>query len=243
MKKLIFLTIFTLALVFPMSLTAQNDVDPSLTEKIKERLEKTAEEGIDNIKEELTEKSTAPRKKAYIGTIKSIDNNNLELGYKDQTLKVEVNDDTIYSKTSLAKLEEDDFIIAMGFLYPDQEVLQTLRVSFIADPETSNNRQLITGKIKEVDGNKIAVDGKVLTITSKTDFTIKDIKSAETEDLELEDNLFAVVALDKNGDIDSVKTILVIPGKNNPASLEPTNATESAEANEATESAEEETEE
>ena len=240
MKKLIFLTIFALALIFPMSLTAQDGTDPSLTEKIKERLEKTAEEGIENIKEELTEKSTAPRKKAYIGTIKSIDGNNFELEYKNQTFKIEVNDDTIYSKTSFAKLETDDFIIAMGFLYPDKEALDTLRVSFISNPESSNNRQLITGKIKEVDGNKIAVDGKVLTVTSKTDFAIKDVKNPETEDLELEDNLFAIVTLDKNGDIDSVKTILVIPGKNNPASLEPTNATESAETEEATESGQEE---
>jgi len=240
MKKLIFLTIFALALIFPISLIAQDNVDPTLTEKIKERLEKTAEEGIENIKEELTEKSTAPRKKAYIGTIKSIDGNNFELEYKNQTFKIEVNDDTIYSKTSFAKLETDDFIIAMGFLYPDKEALDTLRVSFISNPESSNNRQLITGKIKEVDGNKIAVDGKVLTVTSKTDFAIKDVKNPETEDLELEDNLFAIVTLDKNGDIDSVKTILVIPGKNNPASLEPTNATESAETEEATESGQEE---
>ena len=53
-----------------------------------------------------------------------------------------------------------------------------------------------------------------------------------TEDLELEDNLYAIVTLDQNGDIDKIKNVLVIPGKNNPASLEPTNpeATESGEA-------------
>ena len=242
MKKLI-LILLAITLFLPSSLAAQED--DTLTEKIKERLQETAEEGLDSIKDELVSQSNTPQKKAFIGKIKSIEDSLITLEYKDQTKQIEVNDDTDYSKTTFEDLEVDDFIIAMGFIYPDQEVLQTHRLSFIADPQPPISRQLITGKVKEVDGNQVAVDGKTLTITSKTDFTIKDVDEADTEDLELEDNLFAIVTLDKNGDIDSVKIVLVLPGKNNPASQEPTNveATESADTDEATESAEEETEE
>jgi hypothetical protein len=249
MKKIITLTGLTLALILPGSLIAQEATDSSdsLTEKIKERLQETAETGLESIQDELTSQSQSPRKKAFIGYIKTIEDPLITLEYKDQTQQIEVTDDTDYSKTSLAKLEVDDFVIAMGFLYPDKQALTTHRLSFIADPQTPVSRQLITGKVKEVDGNKVAVDGKTLVISSKTtDLAIKDVEDATVEDLELEDDLFAIVTLDKNGDIDKVKTVLVIPGKYNPASQEPTNidATESAETpdetSEDTESTEEE---
>jgi len=232
MKKIILLTILLSSLLLPGVIKAEDATNSSLTDKIKERLEKTAEAGLDNIKEELIQKSNSPRKKAYIGTIKSIEDSKIILDYKEEEYKIEVNDDTVYSKTSFEDLEIDDFIIAMGFIYPDNDTLFTHRASFIKDPQPPIKRQLITGKVKEVDGNKIAVDGKVLIITSKTNFNIKDVDDAELEDLELEDNLFAIVTLDKNGDIDTIKEVLIIPGKNNPASQEPTNATESAETTE-----------
>lgn len=212
----------------------------SQTEKIKERLEKTAKEDLETVKGELEKKATAPRKKAYIGTVKTIDSSGIVLEYRSQTYHITFIDSTEFvkssgqAKLSLEGINPDDFIIAMGFVSPDSESLSAHRILLIASPKPPASRQLIIGKIKEIDGTKVSVDGKTLTITSKTNLKIKGIEDPTIEDLELEDNLFAIVTLDSNGDIDEINSILVLPGRHNPASQEPTNleATESAAATE-----------
>ena len=56
MKKIILLSILLSSLLLPAVIKAEDATNSSLTDKIKERLEKTAEQGLDNIKEELTQK-------------------------------------------------------------------------------------------------------------------------------------------------------------------------------------------
>jgi|GEM_PF-1280796 hypothetical protein len=213
---------------------AQEDEEASqssLTEKIKERLQDKNLE-IDSLQ------TKTPKKKAYLGVIKSINDKEITVEYKAKSQKLSVIDNTevIESKgkvkLDLEDLEVDDFILSLGFIFPDSEALQAHKILRLKEPEPAPARQLITGRIEELDGNKVVVDRKRITIGSKTSLDIKDIEKPTIEDLELDDNLYAIVTLDKNGDIDIVRNILVIPGKNNPAALEPTNqkeATDSAE--------------
>ena len=243
MKKINTLfTIIALFTIITSPLLAQEEATngSSLTDKIKERLEKTAEEGIDVIKEELESKLQLPQKKAYIGNVSTISDDLITVKYKDKDYSIKLNDFTEYSKTSLSELEQDDFIIAMGLVYKDSDELSAHKITYIKDPSTTSPRQILSGKIKEIDGNKIAVDGKVLIITSKTNLVIKGVDKPSTEDLELEDNLFSIVTINSSGDILSVKEVLVVPGKNNTASLTPTNAdaTPSAEATDSAETKE-----
>lgn len=248
MKKLITSTIIFLLLLLPTPLMAQeaseSGASESLTEKIKEKLQETAEEGLNNIKDELISKSKTPKKKAFIGSIKSLDESSLTIEYKTQIFNITLSEDAEIVKSSgkvilaIDDLDIDDFIIAMGFVLPDTTDLQAIRILLISSPEAPASRQLLSGKINEVDGNKVSIDSKSLVITSKTSLIVKDIENPEVEDLELDDNLFAIVTLDQNGDIDKVSQVLVLPGKNNPASLEPTNQDEATDSAEATESAE-----
>jgi len=243
MKKILTLISLIFFLAFPSFMLAQEANDSTtnedVTQKIKDRLQETAEAGLDDIKDEIVEKSTAPRKKAYIGSLTSIKNTLLELEYKSIKYTLSLDEDTniVSGKKTLDvdDLESEDFIIALGFLYHDQTDLKTQKVSVVNQPEPSQARQLLAGPIEEIDGSKITVAAKTLIIGSKTDLAIQDIEDPTTEDLELADNLFAIVTLDKNGDIDETKSILVIPGKNNPASQEPTNATDSATATDSAE--------
>lgn len=209
----------------------------SVTEKIKERLQDTVSEGLVSIKEQLTSKATAPRKKAYVGKILSLDEANLTLTYKEQNFSVNLKPDTVYVKgTNTAidweDLKVNDFVIAMGWYHNDLQEFTAARLSRISQPEPPVNRQLISGKITEVDGQKISLNNKTLTLTKKTELTVSGVKTASSEDLALGDSLFAIVTLDSNGDIDAVNNVYVLPGKNNPAGLTPTNidnATGSAE--------------
>lgn len=217
----------------------------SVTDKIKERLQETVEEGLGTIKEEIAGKAAAPRKKAYIGKITSVDSTSLTLTYKEQNFNVNTGDDTVYVKGASGSLKREDlepgdFVIAMGFYLSESQEFRAVRVSRIAAPEPPANRQLVTGKISEVDGQKVSANGNTLNLTKKTKFSVSGLDEPEISDLALGDNLFALVTLDNNGDIDSVDNVLVLPGKNNPASLTPTNlnSTGSAEASPSSENEE-----
>jgi len=240
MKKIfLIISIFISIIFLTSSVLAEQESSPNsdLTDKIKERLQETAEEGIQTAKDEIEEKVNRPQKKAFIGNVDSVSDVTISLIYKDQKYVINYNDSTIFEKSLDKKtLEPDDikakdFLIAMGFVTTDSQSLDAKRILLIKQPLSPKSRQLLNGKIKEIDGNKVSFDSKTITITSKTDLTIKDVDKPTVDDLQLEDNLFALVILDKNGDIDQVKKVFVLPGKNNPASQEPTNAeaTESAE--------------
>ncbi|MDZ7587465.1 MAG: hypothetical protein U0946_06955, partial [Patescibacteria group bacterium] len=179
-----------------------------------------AEQGLDTIKEELTSKSMTPKRKAYVGLVKSLTDDIITLEYKSQTYSVYFDVKT--------PVKQNDFLLTLGFFYPDKNQFHAKKILVIDKPQSTQQRQLITGQIQEIDGNKITVDNKSLTITSKTELIIEGVEKPSNDDLELKDNLFAIVTLDKNGDIDQIKNVLIIPGKNNPAGMSPTNATESA---------------
>lgn len=206
----------------------------SVTDKIKERLQDTAEENLVDIKEQLTTKSTAPRKKAYIGKISTIDNDSLVLSYKDKEYPTTLNQDTVYTRGSAAidrqDLDINDFVIILGWYDGQAEKFSAVKVNIIDEPEAPTNRQLLQGKISEIDGSKITVNNKSLIVAKNTGLAVIGVDDPTTEDLALNDNLFAIVTLDSNGNIDEVNQILVLPGKNNPAGLVPTNviATQSA---------------
>lgn len=208
---------------------AQESAPPEqVTDKIKERLQETAAEGLVSIKEQLTAKSGSPRKKAYIGRVASLDEAGLTLIYKDQQFSVSFRPDTVFVKGAATVINQKDlsvgdFVIAMGWQYPDKDSLTAMRLSLINQPEPPANRQLLAGKINEIDGQKISLAGKDLTLSKKTALTVGGIDSPTTEDLVLGDNLFAIVTLDSNGNISQINAVLVVPGKNNPAGLVPTN--------------------
>jgi len=224
-------------LVTPAYAEEASPAAETVTEKIKERLQDTASEGLVTIKEQLTNKTTAPRKKAFIGKIASLDEAGLTLIYKEQNYNVNLKPETLYVKGAntamdFEDLKVNDFVIAMGWFHNNSQEFTAARLSRISQPEAPANRRLVSGRISEIDGQKISLNGKSLTLTKKTDLTVNGVDEANSEDLALGDNLFAIVTLDSNGDIDTVNSVYVLPGKNNPAGLTPTNinnATGSAE--------------
>lgn len=219
-------------LFFPVFVRAETPTatpESSLTEKIKERLQETAEEGLVTIKEQLTTKATEPSKKAYIGKITTLDKNQLTLTYKEQNFTVDLHPKAELVKGSSTPLEFSDlkigdFIIAFGFYSPADDKFTAVRLSVIKQPEPPVVRQLIQGKITEVDGQKLKINNKTITLTAKTKLQISGVDEPETEDISLSDYLFAIVVLNANGDIDKVSAAFVQPGRQNPAGLAPTNS-------------------
>jgi hypothetical protein len=238
-KKITFSLFFLFSLALLPVSAQQATPANSLTDKIKERLQESAEEGLDAIKQTLSDKPKAPRKKAYVGSLVSVTEASIVLQYKGESLTVNFDDDTKILQISGGRksldaqdLETDDFLLAFGFVYPDNGSLQAVEIQRITKPEAPAPRQLISGSISEIDGTKLTVNNKEITIAKNTDFVISKIEDPKLDMLALDDYLFAIVTLDNNGDIDVINSVLVFPGKNNPLGSEPTNsdtATTSAE--------------
>ncbi|KKS79017.1 MAG: hypothetical protein UV54_C0044G0006 [Candidatus Beckwithbacteria bacterium GW2011_GWA2_43_10] len=220
-KYFVFIFSFSLlVLSFSAAKAVDEATDSSVTTKIKERLEKTTEQGLNTIKEELTSQSLSPKKKAYVGLAKSVTDDLVTLEYKSQDYPVYLDVKT--------QAEQGDYLLTLGFFYSDKNQFHAKKILVLDPPEAAVNRQLLSGQIQEIDGNKITVNNKSFTLSSKTELIIQGVEKPSIDDLELKDNLYAIVTLDKNGDIDNINNLLVIPGENNPAAMTPTNATESA---------------
>lgn len=241
MKKILISLLLLSLTVLPVAAQEASDsANQSLTDKIKERLQETAEQGLDTIKSALTEQASAPRPKAYVGTVSAVNDTNLQLQFKNDLLLVNFNDDTdiiqVRGRAALKPedLKIDDFLLAFGFVYPDNEALTAIEIQRISKPTSPPPRQLISGLIEEIDGNELTVSGKTLTVGARTKLSVSGVENPDLENLALDDYLFALVTLDANGDIDTVNNLLVQPGKNNPLGEVPTNqgATESATATE-----------
>lgn len=240
MKKLfLILTILALASLPAASLVMAQEAtgSQSLTDKIKERLQETAEQGLETIKTALTEEVSAPKPKAYVGAITAMTDNTISLQFKNETLLVnfDANTEIVQARGRVPldpeDLKTDDFLLAFGFVVGDSVNLQAVEIQRITKPEAPTPRQLVSGPISEIDGNRLTVSGKTITVGGRTDFTISGEPTGDLEDLALNDYLFAIVTLDEDGDIDTVSAVLIKPGKNNPLVETPTNqgATESAE--------------
>src|SRR3989344_8948275 len=238
-KKLLIITalILTLPVLPALAQQASDSANQSLTDKIKERLQETAEQGLETIKTALTEEVSAPKPKAYVGAITAMTDNTISLQFKNETLLVnfDQNSEIVQARGRVAldpeDLKTEDFLLAFGFVVGDSVNLQAVEIQRIPKPESPTPRQLVSGPISEIDGNRLTVSGKTITVGSRTDFAISGEPTGDLEDLALNDYLFAIVTLDEDGDIDTVSAVLIKPGKNNPLVETPTNqgATESAE--------------
>ncbi len=169
MKKIFLITSIFIVLAFlSSSVLAEQESSPGsdLTDKIKERLQETAEEGIQTIKDEIEEKTNRPRTKAFIGNVDSVSDTTISLVYKEQKYVINYNDSTVFEKSPGSKtleaddIQPEDFLIAMGFVTVDNQSLDAKRILSIKQPSSPPTRQLLSGKIKEIDGNKISFDSK-----------------------------------------------------------------------------------
>lgn len=134
------------------SLTPAPTTDPSIKEKVEERLQKVLNEQTD-------------RKRGFAGEIRNI-GNTLEIKTKSDTkqlLPSETDLDIVglkKEKLAISDLEIGSFVIAMGYL-TDQGALDTRRIVVTAKPKEST-RLVVFGTISDLTN-----DGEnILTVTS-----------------------------------------------------------------------------
>ena len=242
-KLLPYCLIILLFFFFSATVFSQEEATTSqelIKEKIKERLEKSVSGEIKGIQEEIKK-----RKKAFTGLIKTINENTLvletEFGTREASISAET--DILYYESGegqkeieISSLMKQDYIILMGIL--ENNLLNVKRAVKMPEPEIIETRRLIFGKISEIDNLKIQLAKEVneepentpLEFEDDTKLEIKGKNEAEIEDIQIGDQLYAIVTV-KNDEINNILSVLVLPGKNNPLSEENLKeATEAAEA-------------
>lgn len=208
-------------------------------EKIKQRLQDVVEEKMENVKG-VIEKRLQSKAFAYVGSLKSINDDFLIVETKEGEKKAKVASDSaiIFVKQGASKkniklkeAEIGQFTIAMGFM-DKEEIINAKRVIFSPMP-TVVKRKVIFGKVTEIDVNKLQVksNGEEVrfSIDSSTDFKIKGLNKPKVADIQIEDKVVAILDLDKEDKVKSCKAIFIIPGKYSPGAEENAiNATPSA---------------
>lgn len=216
-----------------------------IKEKIKERLEQSVTGKIKGLQEEIEQK---PKKKAFIGTVKTIRGSSvvLETDFGEREARISPETEVFYyesgggqTEIEISSLETQDYLILMGIL--ENNILDAKRVIKMPYLEVQEERELLFGEVSEIDNWKVEVvtqngtikKREILELEKDTPLKFKAKAEATLEDIQIGDQLYAVVVREGE-EISEVKRILIIPGKNNPLSEENLQeATEAAEVDEA----------
>jgi len=202
--------------------SAENDQE-LVKEKLKERLEKT-----------LSENPAPKRLRWYsiFGTITAkTGEDTFSITKSDSsTATIVVNTDTQLSfyksglptrKIKASDIQQDWFAIAMGTEMADNQTLTANRISFSAPTAAMPKRDIIYGKVTEIDENSITLENSKTTniiFPKKYMLQIKGVEEPEVEDINIDDRAVAIVEEIINGDKVSlnIKSIYVVPSNNNP---------------------------
>ena len=194
-------------------------VASEIKDTIKQRLEKTIGDNVDKIQGLIDEEKSNLKKRAFAGQIESMTENTLTINTDDDVKQASFSEETNLiklpgrSSVDIENLEVGDFIIAMGFLN-ESEVLETRRIVISPQPKPAPERKLFWGKIEEIDDKIIVFDNEEIDLPSEKLLQIRGLDEASFDDVSLGDKLFILATIDKNGEIDSVEKVLVVPVKN-----------------------------
>ena len=240
MKQLIFLLILALLLFLfkPEFILAQEKTDVTNSAQVDKKevlnsIKKRIEDGVARAK--TATESSKPRWYGYFGTV-------TEIGEKTITVKTSLNENkkilfedpielslfkTGRGKTTINPdaITKGWFAIAMGNSITNNQSLLAKRITFTESAEEPIKRQVISGKIVEIDESTIKIiNGKNYSITIPDDYTlkIKGVSKPKIENVTIEDKAVAVITveqLDKDP-IYTLKSIYVLPKTDKTATAE-----------------------
>jgi len=217
-KILLFYCFFVLLFFCLPSVLAQE-----ATEEAVPTSEDKARQILEAVRERIKAKQLAPKRRAYVGILKSIADTTLVLetrsGIKQAHVSTEAAILRISEKTKKEIKFEDLAIgkltIAMGYI-GDNEVLEAKRVVVSEKPKQEPKRDAVYGIVTEVDLKKKIIEIKEfkkekvwsLKITSKTEIANKELKEIETDD-----RLIVIGLPEEEENILTAIRIHILPGK------------------------------
>jgi len=204
------------------SLIAAQETD-EVKESIKDRLEDSIDEKIEKVKGVL-EETNREELYAYVGKITAYEEKVLSLKQDDQEKKAVITEETtlVFEKENIESedIETEWFAIAMGKI-DENSLLQAQRIVFSEEsPLSQIERQVVFGKIAEIDNKKIILkDGQELEFNfeKNTSLEISGVEKPELADINVEDKAVAVLEKDEDDEY-ILKALFVWPGAASPES-------------------------
>ncbi|NMB57405.1 hypothetical protein GYA19_05740 [Candidatus Beckwithbacteria bacterium] len=250
LKPILILIIIVFTILTPKIILAVEEASSSanqdlIKQKVKERLEGKTEE--------------AEKTKSYdavFGKIVSTKENGFELEtFEKNQYQIALGNETdlilfgknLYQKEITSKeIETDWFAIAMGTLSANEQILQARRISFSTSYTEPKAKQVLVGKIKEIDDKTLKLENSDREISIPADFeniNVKGVKNAKIDDLSIDDKATVIVYEDSNEDKETTYTLQAIftdPSLKNPIAEDNTinEATPAAEASKSAKSKE-----
>ena len=120
-----------------------------------ENIQKIRQAVQQKVKEKLASiTSTTTGKKAFIGTITTINQNDITISYRDQTHQLTVDEETVFintkrNKTTLDKIPEGQAVLAMGYLNEEQ-ILETKRLIAVDAASLEERKHIVVGQIVDI---------------------------------------------------------------------------------------------
>lgn len=129
------------------------------------------------------------------------------------------------SELTFAEIEQEEFLIAMGYQSKTGNNLFAKRIIISPPPTPPTPRKLLTGKVAEIDATTITISNttgeKEITYNSNTTtLNIQGVEDPSLENIVVEDDIAVVYIPDEQENIADLKSILIIPGEANPESKE-----------------------
>jgi len=170
-----------------------------------------ARQFIEANREKVKSDQSEDRRRAFVGTLKSISNSTLTLETKGGVKQAKTSTESAIIRTNKTTSKEikfediaiGDLTITMGYL-TENDVLDAKRIIVSETPEKSITRKAIYGTVQEIDLKKKTIELKqikdskviILTINSKTKISGKE----ELEEIEPGDRLIATCASETDAD-------------------------------------------
>lgn len=191
--------------------------------------EDKARQILEAVREKIKAKQMEPKRKAYVGTLKSISNSTLVLETRIGIKQVKVSSEAAFlriNETVKKEIKFDDLTIgeltiAMGYV-ADNEVLEAKRIIISEEPKEEPKREAVCGTIEEINLKKNIIVIKELKtektwslkITSKTEITKKkegEIGKIDLEEIETGERLVAIGFLGEEENSLKASRIYIFP--------------------------------
>ncbi len=148
--KLLLILILLFNIFVPSSIASESNADTEI--KVEDFVTNVLKPKVQGTTTTPSPISTKP--KSFFGNIIQIDEDTITIIYKDQTQKIQVNDETVYvdlkrNKSKLANFKVGQEILAMGYLKEDQS-LDCKRIVATELKSVANNHQTVTGQIVDI---------------------------------------------------------------------------------------------
>ena len=196
-----------------------------ILEKVKERMSIEGEQPENNQMQ-----STSNLLFGYFGILKEVQDNSLRL---EDAGQIKINHDTstqvsklqsgIKTKLSVSDLKNEvgSFLIAIGKKSPEN-TLAAARISFSAEPKSTDNKRVVFGLVTEVENNRLTLNAQNstdnLSVNSQTVIMTDGSEKISIDDIIIDDKIVCIYNLTNSDKV--AKRILVIPGKKNPVAVE-----------------------